>query len=382
MDVTFEEYCDLHADVVIRQFLVDAKKKNYFKRFDSVGGDDYLPDVVTVQFHLKRVFKPFNTMKDINFDKAGQGISAWSVPLLIAFCVMFRLLAAYDRDTDTKTRQTYVATDNGVNQLEFMRDVAAVMRRLAKWPMRKVIGDGVMYDAMQDEYTQHLEAQYMTYLGAPVDFVEFYFQFRHHMRVRNGVVTVMILFQKMSGEPATLWANGIGVKVVVWCSARGGGMCLFIYKGDDTFKCQAGLEVDEDLLKEFYCHTNLRLKVQVVEKGEFCGMTMIDGLLVPNIHRILAKIVAYRAKTYKDFAEYQKSLRDYEKIFAAIGEENCVLAMCDLKDCSREDAEMVMDAIKSWAHVDEQQWRNATFDFTEAVAIPYMDEWGDLQLLW
>jgi len=110
-------------------------------------------------------------------------------------------------------------------------------------------------------------------------------------------------------------------------------------------------------------------------------MVMCDGLLVPNIHRTLVKVAAFRAKDYQHFAQYQESLRDAIRLWGVLGEHYVLMACCDLKGCSYEEAMMVLDAIKSWSHISEQQWLAFTSIVVEEVYQPHLvnDELSVLQ---
>jgi hypothetical protein len=281
---------------------------------------------------MKQSFKPFVSTKSAKFDKAAQGISAWSTALLLQFCVTIRLLAAYDTFSDRKDEGGYVATDNGIPFPKFARDVAIQMRRICRMPVDQIIGDAVEFDANQDAVTQYIEQRYMAALigSGPAGFGYFvpsfmaeYYTFRTGMLLRtaDGSFVLTTETEKLSGEPATLWLNGVVMKVWLFRSAKGQGEFLLIYKGDDGLFVQGQLRVDQDFVDEWEVSSILRVVLLFVKVGEFCGMVMTDGLLVPNAHRVLCKILAYRAPTfydafgnyqngYKAFAVYQNSIRD------------------------------------------------------------------------
>jgi aminoglycoside/choline kinase family phosphotransferase len=48
-----------------------------------------------------------------------------------------------------------------------------------------------------------------------------------------------------------------------------------------------------------------------------------------------------------------------------------VQATAILKDISYDEAELVLDAVVSWAHVNESQWLAVTTEMTENVLQPF-----------
>jgi len=110
-------------------------------------------------------------------------------------------------------------------------------------------------------------------------------------------------------------------------------------------------------------------------------MVMCDGLLVPNAHRVLCKILAYRSPVYydafgnlnngyKSFAIYQNSLRDTVMLWEAIGWQNVIIATAILKNVCYDEAEMILDAVVSWTHINEAQWLSVTTEMQESSLLP------------
>lgn len=398
---TFDEFVEEHGTRIAASFLLDARTKKYFERFDGEGKWEY-NSVADVNFFMKQSFKPFVSTKNVNLDKAAQGISAWSAALLIQFCLLIRMLAEYDMATDRKDETVYVATDNGVPFPKFARDVAARMRKLCRYPVEKLIADAIEFDSNQDAMTQLVEKCYIRALvgSGPIGismvepaFMAAYFKFREGAKLRtaDGSFRIWTSYEKLSGEPATLWLNGVVMKVLLFSAAEGQGEFMLIYKGDDGLLVQASLKINEEFMTEWELLSILRIVLHFVKVGEFCGMVMLDGILVPNAHRVLAKILAKRFPVYRrwdgteedgysKFAEYQNSLRDTISLWKSIGWDSVIEATAVLKDCKREEAELVVDAVNSWAHIGRQQWLDATTVMTEEMLQPHLDALGNFSI--
>jgi hypothetical protein len=381
--MTFDEFLELHAHQIAEDFFGDASTKKYFEKYAGENGWEF-GNAEKVRFFMKQSFKPFVSTKGVKFDKTPQGVSAWSVTLLMCFCIAFRCASVYDMLTDRKDDLAFVATDNGVPFPRFARMVAARMAAITRYPVDKIIGDAVEFDGNQDNMTQTLERCYMSAIGLSDSFLDMYFQYRSNVVLYGNGFQVRITYEKLSGEPATLWANGIIMKVLIFYVARGAGEFLLIYKGDDVLLVQGQLTIDQDLLEDWNSRTLLRVVILFVDVGEFCGMAMAGGLLVPNAHRVLCKILAYRAPVvvrpdgtldqgYLSFAKFQISIRDQLLLWRQIGWDNVTMAACKLKNCQYEEAELILDAVVAWAHVDEAQWLAATTVMTEETLQPHME---------
>jgi hypothetical protein len=369
--ITLGEYFDLYGETFLRTVLSDVVEKGYITRFCGEYGSDVPKIVETVRFNLKQTFKPMNTMKVLNFNKAGQGITAWGVCLLLTHILACRMITNYDNFTDRKDDQVYNTTDNGVNNMVFMEELANVFKRFEGRAMEHFVLDLVLADATHDAFTQKIEYEHKRRLGVSEGFMDMHMKLRSYRRIDSGFATLYSEMQNLSGHPWTLDANGVAVKLIGAYMIKHKGPVVFVSKGDDGDKFAACQEIDETIRLELKRHTSLEIVAKKVDVGEFCGMIILDGVLVPNAHRILQKIVAFRALDYKMFAEYQISIRDYQNIFSIVGTHNVIKAVCYLRGCSWSIAEMIVEAVISWGNLSEKQWRREVSSMSEVAYVPY-----------
>lgn len=355
----------------VDEFLQSAAVKHYYAQF---GGFEYREVASRIRFHLKTIYKPSNTMKDSNMFKAGQGISAWNPDLLIYFCLAFRILAEHDRMTERKDEHVKVFTDNGLNTFEFIEQVRNAVKRLGDLPYKHGILDQEMFDSLQNEWSQYLETAYWKKMGVSEEFLEMYYQFRHHAVMLGLYSWCKIEYEKLSGEPGTLVNNGIVEKTVGNAVLRGCGPVVLIYKGDDLDKMQMDLEIDEELLIELKSFTVMRLRAHITDRGEFCGFIMNGSDVVPNIVRKMDKIIAKPYRDYKQFTIYQQSLRDYETELRLATKSKVIGCAMDLYGLAETECERIFDAVISMGHINEAQFQELVVKKQMLVGVPQYNE--------
>jgi hypothetical protein len=121
--------------------------------------------------------------------------------------------------------------------------------------------------------------------------------------------------------------------------------------------------------------TKLQLRCFVEPVGEFAGYIINGPVIVPDIRRRVDKVRLMQQKDYAYFCEYRKSLLDYVETVRACGEAEVVFACAEATVADRaRQGEVVgiqralgavweaWEALKSYTHVDEEQWKRITFE--------------------
>lgn len=295
---------DADLDLALDALLKDARSKGYAERFVGSGGWDS-PEGRIVRFHLKSIFKP-KLAPDLY--KVGQGISAWSVQSLAMFCNAFRALTTMS----VRVEKDYVVTDSYWTDGQFIKYLNTVFRTV---PAAASFGvtDGEMFDGCQNQFTQETERCYLRRAGVAEDFISLYYSFRVDYLILSSCATGRAGTQKTSGEPGTLFNNGVISRCISNWLLRGIGPQVIIYKGDDFVKYQCGLEARMDKKEWLDEVCALKIRINISRGADFCGLILEDGRMFPSIIRKANKVVAHRFRSYEHFAEYQESPRLDEK---------------------------------------------------------------------
>lgn len=366
VDAWFERNMDIRPEALEltelgalqRDFFRSAKSKSYHRKFRGIDN----PDVSTVRFFLKSIFKP--QVGVLNSDKPGQGISCWDADLSAYFCMAFRILGEYSR----KCERAHVMTDNGMSEEAFINLVTTQFAMIDNEALHAV-SDGTMFDSQQNEFTQYVERYYWEKLGINPDFLEHYYRFRREYRMQGKVVRGKCTFEKSSGEPGTKENNGLVAKVLSDYVIVGDGPYTITYKGDDFDKYQCNAKVDEERLAMLHTFTPLRLVIKIGMGTEFCGLSVAQEGIAPSMYRKVIKFAAHRFRSYKHFCEYQCSLRTTMELVTKLGHNS--VAMCDVLAhptlIDLEDAMQAIYILEAVCHWDERQFKDA---MGEAKIIP------------
>lgn len=224
---------DADLGLALDALLKDARSKGYAERFVGSGGWDS-PEGRIVRFHLKSIFKP-KLSPDLY--KVGQYISAWRVQSLAMFCNAFRVLTAMS----VRVKKDYVVTDSYWTEDQFIKYLNTIFTTVPAAAYFGVTG-GQMFDACQNQLTQEIERCYLRRAGVAEDFISLYYSFRVDYLILSSCATGRAGTQKTSGEPGTLFNNGVISMCISNWLLRGIGTHVIIYKGDDFVKYQSGLE--------------------------------------------------------------------------------------------------------------------------------------------
>jgi len=373
-----ERYIDMWKDwdeekinEIVNVWLKQMAAKHYPQQYRGA-----LSDESVVRFHLKNIFKPDTTSKDLDVYKAGQGISAWSSDLASLFCLAWRIINDIDRLTERNDADVTVLTDNGIDEVAFLESVNAAMAKLNGYPVQHGIADAVMFDSFQNKWTQYIEYYYWKKLGVNESFLAWYYSYRSGTKMIGMTFSLIGGEEKHSGEPNTLGNNGVVMKTLANHIIRGNGPRVQCYKGDDFDKCQMNLKIDELAKEEVESYCPLKIKVMIKQAGEFCGMTISQDGMTPNLKRRIDRIAGMRWRSYDHFCEYQKSIRDYMEVVKKIGINKCLANTVANTKCNISDAETMLYCIESWGHINKEQWLSMVKERTQSVSIPVPDDFS------
>jgi hypothetical protein len=366
-DVKFDEG-DL--ETVTNEFVQSAQDKKYENQFK--GFDNF--DSHTIRFHLKDIFKP--KVGDIaDPTKCGQGISAWNKDAQ----VMFGIGARFANFQFMKYLQDHCVYDNRITPTEMKEKLTQLMSNLPS-VCKNGITDFTMFDSQQDEFTQAIEKYFLLRLGFSQDFIDHYYSFRSNYTIIGGSIKGKSKFEKTSGEPMTLLMNTIISAVLSNYFLRGEGKFLLAMKGDDGFKRQANLRLDEERYEKVAQYTALKMKIMISREAEFCGYVITDSLFVDSIPRKLHKLLSHHFKDYIHFTQYQQSIRDFiaqfedDYFFSAYIDANAKIY--ESLGCGYDEIMIMYECLKSFAHINEDQF----YEQTNRVTMDslYKDASGDL----
>uniref|UniRef100_A0AAU7PEV3 RNA-dependent RNA polymerase n=1 Tax=Rhizoctonia solani beny-like virus 2 TaxID=2818417 RepID=A0AAU7PEV3_9VIRU len=337
-----------------------AKEKKYEGQLKGI--DD--PDYRLVRMHLKDIYKP-SPKKKFDDEKPGQGISAWSKDAQVTFGTCIR----YFNTIFQLGLRPHVVYDNRKSVKEVMEQLNTAMGKVPEGANNGVT-DFTMFDSQQDEFTQEIEKQVLYRLGASEEFVAHYYSNRKNYKISAGPLFGKATTEKTSGEPGTLLFNSIVNVVIMNFLLRGEGPVAMAVKGDDGFKRQCKLHLDEERKNRVAAYTRLTMKLSFEDPAEFCGCTLGMGIMAPNLYRRLNSVTGRVFKDYKAFADYQTSLRDWLSYILNNGVDhtNAILAINTLtfaQDPQNPAAtfpaiESVLHQLVSVAHISEEQFNSAT----------------------
>jgi hypothetical protein len=350
--VKFDE-ADL--ETVTNEFVQSAQDKKYENQFK--GFDNF--DSHTIRFHLKDIFKP--KVGDVaDPTKCGQGISACNKDAQI----MFGVGARFANFQFMKYLQDHCVYDNRITPTEMKEKLTQLMSNLPS-VCKNGITDFTMFDSQQDQFTQAIEKYFLLRLGFSEDFVEHYYSFRSNYTVIGGSIKGKSKYEKTSGEPMTLLMNTIISAVLSNYFLRGEGKFLLAMKGDDGFKRQANLRLDEDRYNEVAEYTALKMKIMISREAEFCGYVITDSLFVDSIPRKLHKLLSHHFVDYIHFTQYQQSIRDFisqfedDYFFSAYIDANAKIY--EPLGCGHDEIMAMYECLKSFSHLNVEQFYNVVY---------------------
>lgn len=341
MDINVPVEQDGH--IIMNEFLQSVKAKHYEEQY--VGFDN--TDARKVRFNIKEIFKPFKDSK-ADLGKVGQGISAWSKDAMLRFGACIR----YINKQFKNCLKPHVLYDNRETDESSRKKIMRLMSLLPACA-KKAVTDHGEFDAAQNEFTQELERELLRAMYVSEEFIAEYFSFRNNYILIAPETYCRADSEKTSGEPGTLLFNTIVAAIITNYVVRGHGSSIFVIKGDDGFKMQVGIAVDDNRYLEIKQFVNFELKIQIGDDAEFCGNAISGHKIVPSIIRKMHKLAAKRFRSYEHFTEYQISLRDWvSKTQNDDYFETCAMN-AELYKMPVNEVIACFEAIQSASHIDK-----------------------------
>jgi hypothetical protein len=344
-----------------------AKLKHYDAQLQGIDN----PFFSTVRAHLKDIFKP-SPKKNFDENKPGQGISAWSKDAQVTFGTAIR----YANYLFQRSLKSHVVFDNRMTVDQVFQRLSSAMSKVPQGAKNGVT-DFEMFDAQQGPFTQAIEKHFLRAYGFSDNFIDQYYRLRVDYKIQAGPISGRAGTEKTSGEPGTLLFNSVVNAVIMNFLLRGEGPAALAIKGDDGFKRQVNLHIDETARDRVAMYSTLQIKISFEDPAEFCGCVIGQGAMAPNLYRRLTSIHGKSFRDYHAFALYQVSLRDWLQPIIARGPEaraeilalNTAVFTPALQDSSLTfpAMEAVLDQLVSFSHISEEQFMRAVHSYTEVV---------------
>jgi hypothetical protein len=352
-------YVDGFDEDLFAEIEQEADRAAATKHYDAqLQGIDN-PNFRRVMMHLKDIFKP-SPKKVFDENKPGQGISAWSKDAQVTFGTCIRYFNAVMQ----RKLLPHVVFDNRMTQEQVM---AMLKNAAEKTPFgsKNGVTDFTMFDAQQNEFTQCIEQKFLARLGASEEFISLYYSCRKNYDITAGPVQGTAGTEKTSGEPGTLLFNSIVNVVLMNYLLRGEGPVAMAMKGDDGYKRQSNLKLNLVRMAEYESYSKMTIKISYDDPAEFCGCVIGRNSMAPNLYRRLCSLQGKSFKSYKAFADYQTSLRDWLRTIIN-SDVNEVIALNALTFNPSNPEETVpamqgvLDDLVSFSHIDEAAFLAAT----------------------
>lgn len=365
-NMKFDEQLERGIEV---RFFQDARKRNYDGRYDI----DYLKLTPSnsVTFSNKAQFKPLKG-GDLKLSKVGQGISATCPETNLEFGSLFRILSARCLRAGNKDNFYDCHMDEDTFRSRFNQRVSTMGPT-----KRPIVVDGDEFDSRHNWHSRQGELTFWTVLARSTDRLFSMHPWdpiiRHLARymkekkenypiIKHGLMKAVIPEAKPSGGPDTLPGNSITQEMyanrVVKSAWVERPRKVTAKKGDDYLAYLSAPMVDEVEMKKCAMYSPMRLRV-IIGEAEFCGRVVTRQGMFDNVIRRMNKALAYGAKTYKNFAEFQISVRDTLDRIRKDGVEETVVATALGSNCTISYATAALQVLHSIGHISEDQWREA-----------------------
>jgi hypothetical protein len=346
---------------IIKEFLEDAKERNYFSRFfsektesadrDMLGEWDvalrevtYIKDTYDKQrLTLKPQLKVTNATKDKADElsaaaKAGQAIASMPVWIILKYAVMIRLLTAMDKASNSKE----VRSDKWTTLFKTRvsdEDFCNWFNRLAKQmpsTVKMVFADGEKTDSGATRSLAKVVALYseelINFVGADVDLMQMLFgpgymglvDVTTNMPIEVEYLKFRSKDKTPSGAPHTFYQTTTACKLGLYVQIITEGPVLHLTGGDDN--AVIANVIKENLAGRALFERTCNIKLNIMRRDEpesvieFCGhfITATDGDLFMT-GQLLRRFERFLGESYRDekhLAESKVALNDWLKRFS------------------------------------------------------------------
>nr|QWC36501.1 polyprotein [Bemisia tabaci beny-like virus 1] len=354
--ITAEDWTEYNT--IFKKAFADIKSRNYFSRANK---ENPKFKKWVLKFHNKDQVKPIKN-DNLDLSKGGQGILQTPAAVNLEFVTWMRVLNKMFFDA----KQSHFHYDNLTPTQTFRRELTKSIANMPNSAQIAIV-DARSFDSQQSQVTLEIERQFLKILGAKMDVLEKYYDFRAPMPYSCfGKFSGYTSGEKGSGFPDTLLGNTILQTCLATYALEGKGPMCVASKGDDHLRIQSGIKVNESKLKEIKLYTNIVLDISIGQGGEFCGDTITPIGAFPSINRAAVKTIAMRAKNYEEFAEKQQSLRDKIKEYQDCGIEECVAYTSRAENVNTNNTWASLAFVNSMSHINKAQWLGITRKFHKA----------------
>jgi hypothetical protein len=293
------------------------------------------------------------------------GVSPFAKSAHVVFAVCMRYINLLILDS----LRSNVIYDNRYTEEALQERVNA---QLANVPSVAINGvtDFVMYDSQQDDFCQLLTKSLFKRFGVSEEMLDHYYRFcGGSTLLSDGGLKGKLGVEKLSGDPATLLTNSMLGGMITNYLFRGQGPMLLLIKGDDGFKRQLNLRVDQQHAVNLNSCTRLQSVMATEDPAEFCGK-IVGRVMCDNIYRKLTSLISRGFIDYTHYMQVMESVRYWvtrqerlkEEDFMEFIAQNAELLRLSGCYVDRKDNLWVntvysaFDTIKSLTHLSEEDF--------------------------
>lgn len=357
---------DLEVEVVA--YIKKAIEKNYNQRFQDSNVWSYLISTFSLKDQYKTAKYP-----GLKTDKAAQGISAWSTEATTLFQLVFRWLGRIVKSRE----RPHVVNEMYSDPVEFREAWALAQSQLPSTTVPRQT-DWNTFDAQQCAFSLEIEKQYLLGIGCPRSFVDFYAAHRATFTIQaRGLAQAQVTGPKASGEPGTLFGNTALAKVVSNHLLRGEGPSMLSAKGDDFYKSQLNLELDEKRYAALRAIWPVDIQqIPSLDGSTFCGYIIYQNGLYPDLMKKHDTVLGKRYLGYEHFTKVQQSLRDFIEDVEQLDLLGVFAANVSAHKSNINVVEGWFQALQAFSHIDRHQWDECAEMCVQPMMKPIMTNEG------
>lgn len=250
----------------------------------------------------------FRLLKDQDFIKSGQGISAWPKYLNVLYSGYFRYILSIVMQY--RKGNHFIVT--GKSEAEINDDMRPHHRVAEGYTY--VENDYSGWDSHVTDFMVEFDAQLLEWAGCPKHLCDFYREFRKAYKLIYEGSSVRGWFKQQSGSPSTFCMNTLQNIALTNILIDFNDAVFSAWKGDDSLvQCRSysWSPIARDILSK----TDHDLKISSSPVGEFAGFIFTTEGMAPDIVRRVAKFIS---KCYRDEGHFIEAKKSVEQDLAVI----------------------------------------------------------------
>jgi hypothetical protein len=318
--------------------LSEVEEKNAERKYeDRMQSDvDYSPH--NVFFRIKESAKVKSKAADP--DKVSQGVCGRPSNHWLQFATFARAMA----ESIEASAGNPIITHHGRSDEQVAKEFGEKLAKLTGC-VDLIYLDQTTSDAMQNWFTQAIEAAYMLMCDWPEYLISQYFESRTDFLILGKKATAVGDDSKTSGDVLTLQNNNIVTGAVLLWLVRHVGDNVVGVTGDDGAMAGYNISIDEDAKAEVLKHFPMKLKVEQGHSIEFCGKMITAKGVTINLPLRVIKLLGGMPRERKDVEQWRAAARDMVKTVESLGYEAYVDIMVG-GGWTRDQAEEWMNLAK------------------------------------